>query len=93
VSDLVNKMSKPEKDGWYYHSPIHDNYKSPYRLVTLVSGGTRWVAIRFWNHKEQRWEHNGDPELVFDVVCWRELPEPASGFWDRGVLQIYNKHE
>lgn len=77
-----------EPDGWNYCGkppPSADARK----LVTLEEGGMTWVGIRAWHHTNQRWVNNGEPERA-TVKCWRDLPEPARGFYDRGILIVPN---
>ena len=76
----------PEKDGWNYCTgvaglpePMGDARK----IVTLEQDGMTWVGVRAFNHGNDRWMNNGEPDLA-TVKAWRDLPEPARGFWDHG---------
>jgi hypothetical protein len=77
-----------EKDGWTYNTtdiPEGDGRK----LVTLEEQGMVWVGIRFWNCQEEHWMDGSGtgPELA-TVKAWRNLPQPAKGWYDRGQLHI-----
>lgn len=48
------------------------------KIVTLVQDGMSWVGIRAFDHQNQRWLNNNEPETAL-VVAWRDLDEPAQG--------------
>lgn len=74
-----------EQDGWNYRTKPEEG--DARKLVTLEQGGMVWVGIRAWHNVKRYWMNNGEPERA-EVIAWRNLPEPASGRWDRGVLFI-----
>ena len=76
-----------EHDGWCYQNSIPEETKDARKIVTLKQDGMVWVGNRAWNHTKKRWENNGEPERA-SVLAWRELNEPARGYWDRGVLVV-----
>ena len=55
------------------------------KLVTLLDGGMVWVGVRAFNHQQQRWMNNNEPEKV-TVLAWMDLPGPAEKRWVRGCL-------
>ncbi len=79
-----------EKDGWNYCTrvaglpePVGDARK----LVTLEQDGMTWVGVRMFNHQNDNWVNNGEPARE-TVTAWRDLPEPARGFWDHGKFYL-----
>lgn len=76
-----------QMDGWNYNRPQQDN-KDARKFVTLKNGAMRWTGVRAWHHQGQYWMNNGEPCKEEIVVAWRDLPEPADGFWLNGVLHI-----
>lgn len=72
-----------EQDGWNYNGEPGEG--DARKLVTLEDGGMTWVGIRAWHAAHRRWINNGEPERA-TVKAWRDLPEPARGFWYRGQL-------
>ena len=83
-------MTKPEsivnpaRDGWHYRGEPRDGTNAR-KIVTLVDGAVCWVGIRAWNASQRRWENNGEPEPN-KILAWRDLHEPAKGYWYRGQL-------
>ncbi len=75
-----------EIDGWLYSRPA-DPIGDGRKIVTLVEAGMTWVGIRAWSSEHRRWLNGGEPERA-EIVAWRDLPEPAKGWWDRGILVI-----
>ena len=74
-----------EKDGWHYRGkPEGGDCR---KLVTLKQSGMVWVGIRAFDGTNQRWLNNGEPEVA-EVLAWRDLLQPAAGYWDRGKLNI-----
>jgi hypothetical protein len=74
-----------QADGWHYAGePSGGDAR---KLVTLVEGGMTWVGIRAFNFQGRHWMNNNEPERA-EVKAWRDLDQPASGFWDRGRLFI-----
>lgn len=55
------------------------------KIVTLEQDGMRWVGIRAWHAGQQIWLNNNEPEKA-TVIGWINLPEPARGYWQRGML-------
>ena len=76
-----------ERDGWNYTNPDASCTGNARKLVTLWESGMVWVGIRAWDAQNRRWLNNSEPELV-NVIAWRELIEPAEGYWDRGKLVL-----
>src|SRR5690242_10682238 len=74
-----------EQDGWNYTGHPEDGTDAR-KLVTLTEGGMMWIGIRAWNSQHQYWMNGGEPERIATVKAWRDLPEIARGFWDRGKL-------
>lgn len=75
-----------EIDGWNYDArnvPEGDARK----IVTLEEGGMTWIGIRAFHHESRRWLNNGEPERA-TVKAWRDMPDIARGFYDRGQLVI-----
>jgi hypothetical protein len=72
-------------DGWDYTGKPEPGTDAR-KFVTLTEGGMQWVGIRAWNHEKQYWMNGGEPERVAKVKAWRDLPDVARGFWDRGQL-------
>ena len=84
MSDLP-KLA-PASDGWHYTGSPAEGTDAR-KLVTLRDGTMTWVGIRVWNARHGRWENNGEPEP--HVVCaWRDLFEPARGYWSRGQFVL-----
>lgn len=75
-----------ECDGWNYTGEPPDG-EDCRKLVTLVDSGMVWVGIRAWNNLRRGWMNGGEPERCH-VKAWRDLPEPAMGFWQRGILHV-----
>ncbi len=75
-----------QKDGWNY-TQYPQPGKDARKIVTLEDGGMVWVGIRAFATDGKYWQNNGEPERA-RVTAWRDLPEPAKGFWDRGNLII-----
>lgn len=74
-----------ESDGWTYTGgPTSGDAR---RIVTLRQDGMVWVGIRAYHAGEKRWMNNNEPERA-EIVAWRDLYEPAKGFWDRGKLVV-----
>ena len=73
-----------EPDGWNYtrNPPAKGDAR---KLVTLEQDGMIWTGIRAYHHQGGYWMNGGEPELV-KVLAWRDLPEPAKGFWQGGKL-------
>lgn len=81
----MGKATLQDDDGWNYETqcvPEGDARK----IVTLEEDGMTWVGIRAFDHQRKRWINNGEPERA-SVKAWRDLPNPARGFWFRGQLQ------
>ncbi len=72
-------------DGWNYDDPVDEGLDGR-KLCTLYSDGMTWVGIRHF--AGGRWLNNGEPLRSESVIAWRELPQPAKGYWDRGRLHI-----
>ena len=81
-----------ELDGWEYTAkPTADG--DCRKLVTLLgSGGMTWVGIRAWHHVQRCWYNGNEPE-PYTVHAWRDLPSPAVGFWQRGILHVPNQEQ
>lgn len=76
----------PEHDGWNYSGTPQDGDSR--KLVTLVDDGMMtWVGIRMFSQAEKRWMNGSDPERA-QVKAWRDLLEPAKGYWSRGQLYV-----
>lgn len=74
-----------QADGWHYvGEPMGGDAR---KIVTLVEDGMTWVGIRAFNFQGRHWMNNNEPERA-TVKAWRDLPEPANGFWDRGRLFV-----
>lgn len=74
-----------ESDGWCYRDkPTGGDAR---KFVTLEQDGMTWVGIRAFHFQDQRWMNNNEPERAH-VKAWREMPELAQGWWDRGQLRI-----
>lgn len=72
-----------ESDGWHYRDkPTEGDAR---KIVTLQEDGMTWVGIRAFHFQNQTWLHNNEPEKAH-VLAWRDLDEPARGFWDRGLF-------
>lgn len=74
-------------DGWNYFDPgrCGENVGDGRKLCTLDQDGMMWVGIRFWSGG--RWLIDGEPQPSTErVLAWRELPSPAKGYWQRGLL-------
>jgi hypothetical protein len=72
-------------DGWNYQSKPNFG-ENARKFVTLKSGGMAWVGIRAWNAQGHYWQNNGEPIQNETVTAWRDMPEPAKGFWLNGQL-------
>jgi uncharacterized protein (UPF0179 family) len=71
---------------WRYHGRPEPS-KDCRCLVTLEQGGSwRWVGIRAYDANRGVWLNNGEPERD-KVVAWQVLPEPATGYYARGILR------
>ena len=75
-----------EADGWNYTGKPVEGFDAR-KIVTLTEGGMVWVGIRAWHGTGGYWMNGGEPERA-TVKAWRNLPEPAAGFWDRGNLHV-----
>ena len=83
-------MSEPFIDGWHYFQldkPTDGG--NARKLVTLVEGEMIWVGIRAWHSTGQFWMNNSEP-CRETIIAWRDLDEPASGFWVRAEMFIRN---
>jgi hypothetical protein len=75
-----------EKDGWdYTEKPPADG--DCRKLVTLHDRGMAWVGVRAWHHAERRWYNGNEPEH-HTVHAWRDLPQTATGYWQKAILHI-----
>lgn len=79
-----------ETDGWNYVGHPEPN-KDQRKIVTLEQGGMTWVGIRIWNDSAKAW-FNGSERDTATVKAWRDLDQPARGFWDRGQLIIPHQY-
>lgn len=79
------------KDGWNYHNHIPEHGDAR-KLVTLELDGMQWIGIRAFHHQGRYWMNNNEPEAA-TVIAWRDLPEIARGFYDRGKLIIPVPHD
>jgi hypothetical protein len=77
-------------DGWDYRRHPSSGGDSRKLCTIYVDGGLMFVGVRMWNGERRRWESNGEPCPHEEVRAWRDLPEPALGFWDQGKLLIPN---
>ena len=75
-----------EHDGWNYEGAPVDGTDAR-KFVTLKQGGMMWVGIRAWNGLERRWYNGNEPEQA-KVLAWQDMPPPARGFWDHGILRV-----
>ncbi len=82
--DLPIEKCDPAKDGWYYVGDPPKNGDAR-KIVTLEQDGMVWVGIRAWNQRGNFWQNNNEPEKDH-VKAWRDLNEPAEGYWVRGIL-------
>jgi Zn-finger nucleic acid-binding protein len=89
---VIDTPHYPAADGWYYSKPTPAvlEGKDPRKLVELRVGGRRWIAIRTWKAEGVGgyWLNNGEPEVLAEVVAWRELPDKTRGLWDRGRFTL-----
>lgn len=70
------------KSGWIYRElPLAGD--EPRKLVTLETHSRRWVTIRIWNEKKEIWMNGIEPENQY-VLAWKNLEEPAKGFYVHG---------
>ena len=81
----------PKKQtGWHYHNETPRRGDDARKLVTLEQDTMRWVGIRAFNHRDERWYNGGEPELLAQVIAWQDIPAPATGFFQRGMLHDAN---
>lgn len=85
------QAAMPDGDGWNYYGNPPDGTDCR-KLVTLVAGDMTWIGIRAFHHANRRWMNNGEPERD-TVKAWRDLPEIARGFWQRGELRFPGQDE
>ena len=76
----------PQRDGWNYKSKPADGTDAR-KLVTLREDAMTWVGIRVWNGLTQKWMNNNEPERA-QIIAWKNLDEPARGFYEHGLLYI-----
>ena len=77
-------------DGWIYGDKPPANGDAR-KLVTIeCSQQMTWVGIRAYDHNRKCWLNNGEPEKDH-IKAWRDLPEPAHGFWSGGILYFTTK--
>ena len=86
--DLPVEECAPASDGWHYAGDPPENGDAR-KIVTLEQDGMVWVGIRAWNHRGNYWQNNNDPERA-TVKAWRDLDEPAKGYWSRGLFYLPN---
>lgn len=79
-----------EKDGWNYVGVPQPNGDQR-KIVTLKQGGMTWVGIRIWNGAKKAWFSGNEPEIA-TVTAWKDIDQPARGFWDRGRLVIPHRY-
>ena len=82
------KPPRFEKDGWCYHDKPGEGDSR--KIVTLEQDGRTWVGIRAWNAAINKWMNGGEPEHAH-VKAWRDLDQPARGFWDHGKFYLYEQ--
>ena len=75
-----------EHDGWNYTEKPIDGTDSR-KFVTLEQNSMLWVGIRAWHSTERRWYNGNEPEQA-TILAWRDMPDPAKGFWQRGQLHV-----
>lgn len=73
-------------DGWVYDTPPSRDGDCR-KLVSLEQDGMCWVGVRAYYHVGGYWANNNEPEPA-TVKAWRDMPNPARGFYDRGKLTI-----
>ncbi len=73
-----------ELDGWCYHDKPKEGGDAR-KIVSIELGGMVWVGIRAWNHTKRIWMNNGEPNHE-RIIAWRDLPEPAKGYFVSGML-------
>jgi hypothetical protein len=77
-----------DENGWHYERNPPDGGDSRKLCTIDVDGDMCFVGIRMWNSRNSRWESNGQPCAGEKVRAWRDLPDPARGHWDRGLLTV-----
>ena len=74
-------------DGWNYFVPGRNGQEvgDGRKLCTIDHDGMTFVGIRHWSAKH--WLSNGEPISGETVRAWKELPPPAQGYWQHGLLE------
>ena len=78
-------------DKWSYHPVQPIDGTDARKLVTLLDCGMVWVGIRAYDRANKRWLNNNEPEKA-RIVAWRDLAEPARGFWQGGRFYLTDRH-
>ena len=77
-------------DGWTYAPSYPPPDGDARKIVSLEMDGMVWVGVRAFNHATRKWMNNNEPSGE-RVVAWRDMPEPARGFWSHGRFYLPKK--